>query len=183
MTSDLMPVSSKGRLMRGMICLTAALWAGAAGALPEAGCYTRVYGERHMARNPDQVVAAMRLRIDDFDSAHEAVVLRLDVVLPDQGRASEAGLAGQVLGQTMSCLPTQWCYVECDNSLLEVVRQDGAVLEVRTDALWVGRAEKDQFTGLEGKCGGVFNLAEAQGTPTTYRLYRTTGEACEGLKD
>ncbi|MFQ6549749.1 hypothetical protein AADZ90_017505 [Aestuariibius sp. 2305UL40-4] len=162
--------------MRLAIGMMAALWSGAVGAMPEAGCYARIYGERHLAENPDQVVAAMRLRLTLFEENPDAAGADIEAVFANQGHAADEELGGQVLSQSLYCKDHQgstMCIVDCDGGTFRILRQEDGLLDILTNHLTVGE--------IEG-CGGYSNLAEEIGDPVVYRLYRAENEACEGFK-
>ena len=162
--------------MRGVIAIGLMFWANTAAALPDSGCYTRVYGEVHLENNPDQVVAAIRLRFTDFDDTSDTVGADIEAVFADQGHAAADGFGGKVLAQSLFCQEiegTTKCMVDCDAGSFDVVRQDGGVLEIRTYGVEMGEWEG---------CSGYSNLSEGTGEAVTYRLFRTDDAACMGFK-
>lgn len=165
--------------MRGLIAIGLMAWAGVAAALPDSGCYARVYGETHLENNPDQVVAAIRLRFTDFQDAPDAAQADIEAVFADQGHAAWDGwdgLGGKVLAQSLFCQDMDGmtkCMVDCDGGTFDVVHQDGGLLDIRTRFLTMGEWEG---------CSGYSNLAEEIGQPVTYRLFRTEDAACTGFK-
>ncbi len=161
--------------MRSIICISLGLWSGAVSALPEPGCYVRVYGERHLAENPDQVVAAMRLRLGDDIGNPSYSGAEMEAVFANQGHAVEDGFGGKVLSQSLFCFEHDGsigCAVECDGGSFDILRQEDGILEIRTEYLSIGRHDG---------CGGTSTLAEADSGFTTYRLYRAPEGACEGF--
>ncbi|MFQ6553177.1 hypothetical protein AAD018_012645 [Aestuariibius insulae] len=161
--------------MRSIICISVGLCAGSAGALPEPGCYVRVYGERHLAENPDQVVAAMRLRLGDDIGSSSFSGAEIEAVFADQGHAVKDGFGGRVLSQSLLCWERNGatgCGVECDGGTFDILRQEDGILEIRTESLTIGRHDD---------CGGTSILAEAEGDPVTYRLFQVADAACEGF--
>jgi hypothetical protein len=139
---------------------------------PAPGCYARDYDAAHLEAHPEQVVSAMRLRVDSPDANGEAPA-ELRVVLADQGRARAEGLGGRSLAQALACTDRGQgpaCGVECDGGLFAVV-EDAEGLTLTTDRLLVGDAEE---------CGGSFDLVEREGEPVSYRLLRADPSACEG---
>lgn len=149
----------------------------AAQTMPE-GCFARDYDMAHLAANPDQNVASIRLGFHP-DHPWSQDALSVAITLADQGRARAEGLGGQTLTQFATCWidgGTPMCGVDCDAGLMEIVGLQGDTLTVRTSHFWVG--------DVEG-CGGAFDLAE--GDPvrvaTTYRLTRAPATACPPLPD
>lgn len=140
---------------------------------PEPGCFHRAYSEDHLKRNPDQVVAAMRLKI--FDSGNERHA-QMDVRFANQGHVRRTGYGGQRLKQLLVCTETsngrQRCGVECDGGLMVVTRQDASGLTFETDYLVVGEAEQ---------CGGAVDLAEKPGERVSYRLMRAQANVCSDM--
>jgi hypothetical protein len=139
---------------------------------PAPACYARDYDTAHLASHPDQVVSAMRLRIEAPGANGEALA-ELRVVLADQGHARAEGMDGRTLTQALVC--KDWgdgpaCGVECDGGLFSVA-EDAEGLTLTTDRLLVGDSEE---------CGGSFDLVEREGEPVSYRLLRADPSACEG---
>ncbi len=68
------------------------------------GCFARDYSAAHLAQNPGQNVAAMRLNFrPGTDASAGAPTVRVQVRLANQGRARAEGFGGAVLSQTAYC--------------------------------------------------------------------------------
>ena len=134
-------------------------------------CYARQYSAKHLATHPDQVVAEMRLRFYDWDGGAYA---DLDILTADQGHARANGQGGQRFDQFLLCFidseGAPGCAVECDGGSFRITRDDGEVMDIRTDYLMVGDTEG---------CGGAIDLAEKPDQAVTYRLYRVGDDTCE----
>lgn len=142
-------------------------------ASPFPGCYERDYGKAHLAENPQQGVAAIRMKISDPNDGY-AVAVWTAVTMSAQGQAAADNVQGQVLEQAMFCPldnPGK-CFVECDGGILEVVSQTKDSLTVRTNYLRIG--------DLEG-CSAVSDLAEPGADWTTYRLNAAPASVCADL--
>lgn len=142
---------------------------------PPMGCFTRDYSAGHLAKNPNQHVASIRLLFDRGDGAMYPRFLYLDGRFADQGRARLDGVGGAAFSQSAFCVEdggTFRCQVECDGGGLEIAALKGDTLTVSTD----------YFT-LEsgGGCEAVSDLAELGGGKTIYRLTRAPIAACAGL--
>lgn len=150
--------------MRKVLSLCLVFGAGAAEAEPpDLGCYQRAYTEEHLAENPQQHVAALRLKIYASTDPNYPFA-DLDVRLRD----------GSFHGQTLVCFgesETPFCGVECDGGSMVVTRQDDEALVFRTSYLMVG----DSIG-----CGGAVDLAEVPGELVSYRLNRSDPAVCEG---
>jgi hypothetical protein len=153
------------------ICTSLALAAPALAQMPPAGaCFGRDYDAAHLARNPQQGVAGLRLWFYDSipgqaDSRSVAVQARL----ADQGQARAAGVGGRTLRSDLRCVdeagaPT--CWIECDGGGFTLgARADGGV-DLVTEHAVIGPADG---------CGGAVNLAEGF-RRTTYRLEARPGQ-------
>lgn len=171
-----MSIFAKKKQGRGAGPATVALClAGAAAAqeMPQEGCYARTYDAAHLAAHPDQVVAAMRMRVAVEDDLRFAA---MTVTFADQGHAGRNGFGGRTLRQWVDCREDgrgrPFCGVECDGGWFIVTRQDAVGLTFRTDSLMVGDTEG---------CGGAVDLAEFPGQAVFYRLNRVDDAVCEGM--
>jgi len=168
-------IFDKKKLDRGLMVLTAcALLIGPVSAGPKItnGCFMRDYSAAHLAKNPNQVVDWIRLKV--FQDAYDDTVADLDVIFADQGHAAGSEFAGRVTGQVLHCWESNGavgCSVDCDGGSFIVRRDDGDVLVFETEGLMLGDTES---------CGGAITLAEEVGKPVRYRLNRVDDAACEG---
>jgi hypothetical protein len=123
------------------------------------GCFTRVYDRAHLARHPDQLVTAVKLRIKRpppdnlskywFD--FEVRVRGKDKALHTSGICDE-----KVSGMH--------CFVECDGGSVEISHRGGHVMMYLNDRIRVAECGKelmDDGSGEElrgGKDDRVFRL-------------------------
>ena len=123
------------------LCAVMALPANAQSA-PPTGCYVRDYSLEHLARNPNQVVD--RISVSFRQNAGDRVA-QMSVLTADQGHAGADGHGGQLFAQYLYCFAgsggsKNWtCSVECDGGSMEITRDDGKILEFRTNYLLVDR--------------------------------------------
>ena len=155
------------------LALAAALICAATAAAADATrCFARDYSDDHLARNPAQVVRAMRLLVP-ADPVREGI--RLSATLADQGHVAGTAMAGRTIPQGLFCLggtDPLTCGVDCDGGVVTLdVRADGA-LHLRAEYLKVGDAET---------CGGTVSLLETEGVPVIYRLLPADPAECAGL--
>ncbi len=159
-----------GYLTSGLILCVGGAWAQSG---PEPGCYSRNYSAAHLQSQPDQVVAAMKLKIYDQDGGRFA---RMIVSFANQGHVRRDGHGAQVLDQFLLCFDesdgTPICAVECDGGSFRITRQDKTGLTFETDYLMVGNTEE---------CGGLINLAEKPRESVKYRLGRVDPQNCQGM--
>ncbi|MDH3475423.1 MAG: hypothetical protein OEM59_17215 [Rhodospirillales bacterium] len=161
--------------MRSTISISAIVALALAGAAtaqegPRLGCYARDYTAAHLASHPDQIVGHIVMRVRP-DPAGPGTLADLAVWTADQGHVRKAGLGGQRFDQVLICWregKAAVCGVECDGGLMQVERDDGEVLQFRTDYLLVGG----------GGCEGLVDLAERPGQAVSYRLSRAPDAAC-----
>ena len=177
--------------MRSITFTSALLVAGQAIAqgAPTHGCFARDYGADHLAAHPDQIVARMVVLIGPAtvilpslpswrelaESSQSADMLnpdqtwmRMAVETTNQGHVAASGHGGQSFEQTLVC-GGGGCGVECDGGGFETERDDGDILQFRTDYLMVGDT---------GGCGGAIDLAERPREPVSYRLSRVPDALC-----
>ncbi|SMY08579.1 hypothetical protein [Flavimaricola marinus] len=159
--------------MRNIICISLMLATPAAAQpLFDPSCYARDYSPEHLASQPDQIVDEFLLQFS-HDTKYDQTFAWISVELTDQGHVAGTPLAGQTLDQGLICWVddvTAGCSVECDGGWFEVTRNDGNILELRTDYLLVGDTEG---------CGGAVDLSEGPGRTTTYRLMRVANAICD----
>lgn len=152
--------------------LLAASLASPAQADPLSGCYTRSYSADHLARNPDQKVAALALRLFDMEPAWSLRQADITLWLADPAAARQAGIrAGNLTADTLCEAAGQElaCGTECGGSLrLRMI--DDQVIEIETAHYPIL---------FDAHCQTVIGLDEAGGT-TRYRLTRAAPEACPG---
>lgn len=143
--------------------------------LPAAGaCFSRDYDAAHLARNPDQGVAALRLLfLDEYEGAADRRIVIVRALMADQGQGRRDGVAGLTLQSTMYCSDDPGlgpaCFVDCDGGhiALEPTPQG---LRLQTSFAALGQPET---------CGASSDLAE--GGPTRYRLDPAPPEVCADL--
>ncbi|MCK4713676.1 MAG: hypothetical protein KAT26_12440 [Marinosulfonomonas sp.] len=139
---------------------------------PPQGCFTRDYSDAHLAANPDQVVEQISLK---FSRQAEERIAEMRVLTANQGHVRQSGHGGQVFEQFLYCFDGMitdgiWaCGVECDGGRMEIIRDDGKILEFRTKYLMVGETEE---------CGGAIDLAETENVLVVYRLQRVADSQC-----
>lgn len=160
-------------------CMTLALPAGAQSLSKQAkdiplGCFARDYTADHMAKNPAQVISALRVNFlpaTDFTGGQP--VMEMIARLARQGKPEAEGYGGLLVTQTAYCYDVSgvWkCSIECDGGSMNIGTLNGDELDLTTDYFTIGASEE---------CGGSFDLAENR-TSTTYRVKRAAPEACLG---
>ena len=159
--------------MRSIIFTSLALLALPAGAVEiSKGCFERNYSAAHLAKQPAQIVEAIRLWI--YVNDYQETIADMTVQFGDRGRIRGTASAGQIMQQSLFCWQDSaavGCSVECDGGWFNVTRDTGDVLTFRTEGLVVGDSEG---------CGGAESLAEVIGTPVSYRLTRGEDVCCGG---
>lgn len=136
------------------------------------GCFERNYTAAHLAKQPAQIVQAMRLwiHVNDYDET----IADMTVEFANQGRIRGSASAGQIMQQSLHCWQdgsAVGCSVDCDGGWFTVTRDSGDVLTFSTEGLVVGDAEG---------CGGAESIAEVIGQPVKYRLDRVEDVYCGG---
>ena len=142
--------------------------------VPNEGCYARTYSKAHLAENPNQGVASIRMRVFQ-PSGNPDPLVAMAVTMSNQGQAQTDRVMGQVLMQNLYCQnfsDSYGCGVECDGGWIEITRQSADGLTFRTDHLTIGEREE---------CGGYSNLAEPGSGYTSYRLNAVPAAQCDGL--
>ena len=142
---------------------------------PDVGCYDRTYSPEHLAANPAQVVAKMRLLIY-VEPTYGETMAAMEVQMANQGHVAKTDVAGQTLRQGLICYTGasgDICAVECDGGSMVVTRQDKSGLTFRTSYLSVGETDS---------CAGVSDLAEVQGQEVSYRLEAAPMSVCDRLR-
>lgn len=136
--------------------------------VPENGCYARDYDAGHLARNPAQGVAGLRLWV--FDEGPSARAALVSALMADQGQGARDGVGGMTLTQYAVCDEGEGrCFVECDGGSFRSRPVAGGI-ELVTDFFAMG----------EEGCGGYSDLAEGAGD-TVYRLAAVEASLCEAL--
>ena len=164
--------------MRPLICLTlATLLASPAFARIPQGCFIRDYPEEHLAKNPNQHVASLRISIGPDPWGNDFIAAIVTGRFSDQGRARAEGFSKRSFRQAAFCGETggkTTCQVECDggNFTIRSVKDDVLEIETGTFTLEVKGGESD-----EG-CGGLSDLLESGSRKTSYRLTRAPAAAC-----
>lgn len=139
------------------------------------GCYARNYSEAHLAENPVQVVASIRVKIG-VDERYGTLSGVMDVIAADREDPNSLENAENTLIQYLHCNEYNGvvkCSAECDSGLMTILRKDDKALSFTTKGLIMSR-------GGEG-CSFALDLAERKGEATTYSLDRAVDAACEGL--
>ena len=158
--------------MRSIICISVAIGlAMPAWAEAPLGCFTRTYSDAHLAKNPDQIVRSMQLRIHR-DPNFGDVIADLGVEFANQGRVKGTKSAGAFMDQILICWDDGGrfgCSVECDGGWFTVSRQTSDSITIATDGLWVG--------DVEG-CGGAETIEEIAGQTVKYKLLASDIAAC-----
>ena len=156
----------KKALALSTICTSLGL--AAAAEVPAPGCYARDYDAAHLAANPAQGVAGLRLWVFDEGANRGGLI---EARMAAQGQGARDGVAGQSLTQVLICNAVDGgCFVECDGGGFSSTPVDGGI-QITTDHFALG----------EEGCGGYSNLAEVPGQVTTYRLTAAAPEACASL--
>lgn len=156
--------------------LTLALTLSAAPAWAELplGCFTRDYSNAHLAENPNQHVASLKLLFTRGADTMYPRFLQVEGRFADQGRARLDRVQGQAFHQSAFCTEEAGqprCQVECDGGGLAVHPLRGDTLDVSTDYFVL------EYEG----CEALSDLAELGGGETTYRLTRAPESACSGM--
>ena len=139
---------------------------------PAQSCYARDYSAKHLAGQPKQVVDRINIL---FSEVGDDLFATMSVLTANQGHVRKSGNGGQWFKQYLLCYQNNntksgWsCDVDCNGGTMAITRNDGKILEFRTNFLLIGGAEA---------CGGPVDLAEVKGTPVTYRLYRVADSEC-----
>ena len=147
---------------------------GMALAEPTFGCFTRDYSDDHLAKHPEQIVDQIRLKLKRQPEYGEWIGL-LDVKTANQGHVRTGGHGGEYFSQFLICWEnggTRGCSVECDGGSFDITKDDGKILQFRTQYLMVGETEE---------CGGAVDLAEKRNQPVSYRLTRADDAACADM--
>lgn len=140
---------------------------------PATGCYERSYSREHLAANPAQVVAKMRMLVY-VDDRYNETLAQLEVQTTNQGHVAGTAAANQTFRQALTCFEDGLCAVECDGGSFQIVRQDKDGLSFRTRYLRVGQGQA---------CAGATDLAEVAGQDVSYRLNAAPMSVCDRLRD
>lgn len=163
-----------GKSLATAICAAFSLVAGPVLADPTLGCFERSYSAAHLAGQPAQIVARMRLKLS-IQPEYGEWIATMDVRAANQGHAKRNGHGDQSFAQFLICWEDgarRGCSVECDGGSFEITKESATSLTFRTDYLLVGETDD---------CGGALDLAEKQGQPVSYRLNRVDDAVCAGL--
>jgi hypothetical protein len=158
------------------ICTSLALAAPALAQIPPAGsCFVRAYDAAHLARNPQQGVAAIRLRFHAPPPGSSEAAAIVIVRMADQGQGRADGVGGQTLRQIAWCRDAgkPSCFVECDGGMIALSALADGGLQLATEHFLVGA---DLGCGEDTTYS---NLSE--GGRTVYRLVAAPAEACADL--
>lgn len=161
------------------ICISL-LAAPALAQVPPAGaCFARNYDAAHLAANPGQGVAGLRIAFHaPRDGSGDAGTAVLSVRMANQGQALADGAGGLTLRQVAGCRAdgaSAACLVECDGGEIAVqVAADGG-LRLTTSHFAVGAT----LGCGEGEV--ISNLAEGAAAPTVYRLAAAPASHCADL--
>jgi len=145
------------------VLFAALLAASAAAAQVPEGCFARDYSPEHLAANPGQVVAKMRLSVYDG-------VADIAVILSDRPDLRAAGLAGGAEFAALDCQEFG-CVSICGDGYFRLDGQDASSITIE---VW------DLMTmGQGATCEARINLSERPGAPTRYRLDYLGPEPCQ----
>lgn len=151
------------------ICTSLALASPGLAQVPAPGCYARSYDAAHLAANPAQGVAELRLWVYDETPGNPAAIVAARMA--DQGQGAADGVAGLELRQTAFCDRAEGaCFVECDGGSLATAPQPDGGLMLTTRHFTIGDSDM---------CGGTSNLSE--GGETRYLLAAASPEVCADL--
>jgi hypothetical protein len=134
------------------------------------GCFTRTYDRAHLARHPEQVVTAVKLRIYRPPPGNSSKYWFL-AQFRLRGKDETLRTSG-ICNEKASGLD---CFVECDGGGVDVVpRAHDAMMYL--DRIRVGACGEDYVTGEGGQelTGGKDDRA--------FRLDRVGEAACAGMK-
>lgn len=135
------------------------------------GCFTRTYDRNHLARHPDQVVTAVKLRIYKPPPG-ETSVYWFSVQFRLRGR-DETLRTGGICTDKASGLH---CFVECDGGGVDVVpRARDAMMYL--DRIRVAACDQDLIEG--GKTAQELTGGKDD---RVFRLDRVADVACGGMK-
>lgn len=135
------------------------------------GCYRQDYSEAWLKQNPDQHVAALRLK---FSRADDGGGLRVDVSGHFHGRGRRAGLVPEdyaARGECQAGAGELTCRSRCDASGFTVASHDD-------DSIMVSMPHFT-FASPPG-CAGFSNFTEPKSQPTIFHLERAEASACSG---
>lgn len=138
------------------------------------GCYQRIYSSGHLAGQPAQVVAAMRMKVGGWQTEVSRGTT-LEVVMANQGHVRGSMYAGRTLSQFMFCGTegrSDLCVTDCNSGSLEVRKNDSNGMTFRTRFLLVGEV---------ADCGGSVDLAEYPNQWVSYKLNRVPDVVCNGM--
>lgn len=157
----------------------AALIAGPAQARIPLGCFARDYPADHLAKNPRQHVASLRISLGPDPWGNGNIAAIVTGRFTDQGRARAEGFAKRSFRQAAFCGETGGkitCQVECDGGNFTIRSAKGDSLEIETRRFTL------EVLGVEAEegCGGLSDLLETGSSKTTYRLTRAPASACPG---
>ena len=161
------------------ICISL-LAAPALAQVPPAGaCFVRDYDAAHLAANPGQGVAGLRIAFHaPRDASGDAGTAVLSVRMANQGQAVADGAGGLTLHQVAGCRPfgaSATCFVECDGGEMAVQAAADGGLRLTTSHFAIGAS----LGCGEGEV--ISNLSEGAGAPTVYRLSAAPAAACADL--
>lgn len=159
--------------------LVAALLLAAGGARAEVpeGCFIRDYSAEHLAKNPNQHVATLRLRFYRAEDGTDWVAVTGRFT--DRGRARLDDVEDAAFNQGAFCLDrgrSVRCQVECDAGNFDIRALRGDTLEIETRGFTLDLRDADG--SMEEGCGGYSDLAELGSAKTIYRLTRAPISAC-----
>ncbi len=147
------------------------------------GCYARDYSAAHLARNPGQHVAALRLSFYLDPGTGQMLV---DVLgrFADQGRARDEGIGIDYFSQSAACARFAdgliHCSVDCDGGEFIIGPPGGQQGGQPAQRLTIS-TRHFSLESPEG-CEARTNLAETGPGLTTYLLDRASPETCLGVE-
>ncbi len=166
-------------MIRRLILASALLAPLPVGAELPLGCFTRDYSAAHLAKNPNQHVASLRLRFHDGEypdalpgTLHVGVAGRFSA----QGRAKTDRVENLPFSQGASCGIRDGrltCSVDCDGGSFVVRSLQADRLEIATEGF--------SLESPEG-CSPLSSLGEENAGITVYVLTRADDAACRDIR-
>jgi hypothetical protein len=150
------------------------------------GCFTRTYDKAHLAKHPDQLVTAIRLRVyhppSDVSATWmglEAKVRGRNVVLSTTGNCRKSEPSNPRDFKHLPPRGALWCSVECDGGGVSIAPRDGHAMMylgggfhggIRVSVKGVSCGEPEEEVLSANKDDDIF------------RLNRVDERACAGIE-
>ncbi|MFY0633219.1 MAG: hypothetical protein JXQ91_05370 [Vannielia sp.] len=174
--------------MRSIICISAILAAGVAGAQEFGGeCWARDYSAEHLAKYPEQTVERLRIAFKPWEGT--AGVAEIRATMADTPYTQADGTAGRSYSNILLCSLHEggagwpdWleagkmtCQGECDGGFFQVAELEPGALVIRTEGVAVSDGEG---------CGSTLVADVMKGNPeryvmTTYKLESAPPGVCQ----